>query len=33
MDFGGFRVDFSGGNVGSRWVDIGVVTQDGKIRY
>ena len=33
MDFGGFRVDFSRGNVGSRWVDIGVVTQDGKIRY
>lgn len=33
MDFGGFRVDFSKGNVGSRWVDIGVVTQDGKLRY
>lgn len=33
MDFGGFRVDFSKGNIGSRWVDIGVVTQDGKIRY
>lgn len=33
MDFGGFRVDFSKGNVGSRWVDIGVVTQDGRLRY
>jgi ABC-type branched-subunit amino acid transport system substrate-binding protein len=33
MDFGGFRVDFSKGNVGSRWVDIGVVGQDGKIHY
>lgn len=33
MDFGGFRVDFSKGNVGSRWVDIGVVGQDGKLHY
>lgn len=33
MDFGGYRVDFTKSNVGSRWVDIGVVTQDGKIRY
>jgi ABC-type branched-subunit amino acid transport system substrate-binding protein len=33
MDFGGFRVDFSKGNIGSRWVDIGVVTLDGKLRY
>jgi ABC-type branched-subunit amino acid transport system substrate-binding protein len=33
MDFGGFRVDFSKGNVGSRWVDIGVIGQDGKLRY
>jgi ABC-type branched-subunit amino acid transport system substrate-binding protein len=33
MDFGGFRVDFSKGNVGSHWVDIGVVTAEGKIRY
>lgn len=33
MDFGGYRVDFSKGNVGSSWVDIGVVTADGKIRY
>jgi ABC-type branched-subunit amino acid transport system substrate-binding protein len=33
MDFGGFRVNFAKGNVGSSWVDIGVVTQDGRIRY
>jgi ABC-type branched-subunit amino acid transport system substrate-binding protein len=33
MDFGGFRVDFSKSNVGSNWVDIGVVTAEGKIRY
>ncbi|MBC5785720.1 ABC transporter substrate-binding protein [Ramlibacter sp. USB13] len=33
MDFGGYRVDFTKGNVGSSWVDIGVVTAEGKIRY
>jgi len=33
MDFGGYRVDFSKSNVGSSWVDIGVVTADGRIRY
>jgi ABC-type branched-subunit amino acid transport system substrate-binding protein len=33
MDFGGYRVDFSRSNVGSSWVDIGVVTAEGKIRY
>jgi branched-chain amino acid transport system substrate-binding protein len=33
MDFGGYRVDFSKSNVGSSWVDIGVVTAEGKIRY
>lgn len=33
MDFGGFRVDFTKGNTGSRWVDIAVVTQDGRLRY
>ncbi|MDB5958663.1 ABC transporter substrate-binding protein [Ramlibacter sp.] len=33
IDFGGFRVDFSKGNVGSRWVDIAVVGQDGKLHY
>lgn len=33
MDFGGYRVDFSQGNIGSRWVDIAVIGQDGKLRY
>ena len=32
-DFGGYRVDFSKGNLGSQWVDIGVVSHDGKLRY
>jgi len=33
MDLGGFRVDFSKGNIGSHWVDIGVVDVEGKIIY
>jgi ABC-type branched-subunit amino acid transport system substrate-binding protein len=33
MDLGGYRVDFSRSNIGSRFVDIGVVTAEGKIRY
>jgi branched-chain amino acid transport system substrate-binding protein len=33
MDFGGYRVDFSKGNVGSKWVDIGVINAEGKLRY
>ena len=33
VDFGGFRVDFSKGNVGSRFVDIGVIGADGRLRY
>jgi ABC-type branched-subunit amino acid transport system substrate-binding protein len=33
MDFGGYRVDFSKSNVGSRWVDIGVIGTDGKLHY
>lgn len=33
LDFGGFRVDFSKGNMGSRYVDIGVIGGDGKLRY
>lgn len=33
LDFGGFRVDFSKGNVGSRFVDIGVIGSDGRLRY
>ena len=33
LDFGGFRVDFSKGNVGSTFVDIGVIGHDGRLRY
>jgi branched-chain amino acid transport system substrate-binding protein len=33
IDMGGFRVDFSGGNVGSQFVDIGVIGSDGKLKY
>lgn len=33
LDFGGFRVDFSKSNVGSNFVDIGVIGSDGKLRY
>jgi branched-chain amino acid transport system substrate-binding protein len=33
LDFGGFRVDFSQGNLGSRFVDIAVIGADGKMRY
>lgn len=33
IDLGGFRVNFSKGNEGSKWVDIAVVTADGKLRY
>lgn len=33
VNLGGFRLDFSKGNTGSNWVDIGVVTQDGKLMY
>ena len=33
IDFGGFRVNFDKHNVGSRWVDIGVATGDGKLLY
>ncbi len=32
-DLGGFRVDFSKSNVGSSFVDIGVIGGDGKLRY
>jgi len=32
-DFGGYPVDFAGGNAGSRYVNIGVVTRDGKLMY
>lgn len=33
IDLGGFRVDFSKGNVGSNFVDIGVIASDGKLKY
>ena len=33
MDFGGFHVDFSKDNAGSRFVDIGVIKYDGKLSY
>lgn len=33
VDLGGFRVNFANGNVGSHWVDIGVVSGDGQLRY
>ncbi|MDP4078536.1 ABC transporter substrate-binding protein [Acidovorax sp. A1169] len=33
IDFGGFRVDFSKGNVGSRFVDIAVIGSDGRLLY
>lgn len=33
IDFGGFRVNFAEGNAGSRFVDIGVIGADGRLRY
>jgi ABC-type branched-subunit amino acid transport system substrate-binding protein len=33
LDFGGFRVDFTASNVGSRFVDIAVIDREGKLRY
>lgn len=33
VDLGGFRVDFSKGNTGSRFVDIGVVNAEGRLIY
>jgi ABC-type branched-subunit amino acid transport system substrate-binding protein len=33
FDLGGFRVDFSKGNEGSSWVDIGVSSADGRLLY
>lgn len=33
LDLGGFRVDFSKGNEGSQWVDIGVATAEGRLLY
>lgn len=33
VDLGGYQVDFAGGNLGARYVDIGVVTRDGRLLY
>ncbi|CAN5156338.1 ABC transporter substrate-binding protein [soil metagenome] len=33
LDFGGFHVDFSKSNIGSSFVDIGVISGDGHLRY
>ncbi|MFZ2296095.1 MAG: ABC transporter substrate-binding protein [Polaromonas sp.] len=33
LDFGGFRVNFTKSNIGSTFVDIGVIGSDGKLRY
>jgi branched-chain amino acid transport system substrate-binding protein len=33
LDFGGFRVDFTSSNVGSKFVDIAVMDREGKLRY
>jgi branched-chain amino acid transport system substrate-binding protein len=33
VDFGGYLVDFAGTNEGSKYVDIGVVTKDGRLMY
>lgn len=33
IDFDGYRIDFSKGNAGSRYVDIAVMDQEGRLRY
>ncbi len=33
IDFDGYRIDFSKGNVGSRFVDIAVMDHEGRLRY
>lgn len=33
LDFDGYRIDFSKSNEGSRYVDIAVMDQDGRLRY
>ncbi|MDB5897212.1 MAG: transporter substrate-binding protein [Ramlibacter sp.] len=33
IDLGGYRVDFSKSNIGSKWVDIAVIGADGKLKY
>jgi len=33
VDFDGYRIDFSKGNAGSRFVDIAVMDFEGRLRY
>ena len=33
QDYGGFRVDFTNGNTGGNWVDIGVISAAGRLVY
>ena len=33
MDMGGYNIDFAGGNIGSQFVDIGVIGQSGRLVY
>jgi branched-chain amino acid transport system substrate-binding protein len=33
IDFDGYRIDFSKSNEGSRYVDIAVMDQEGRLRY
>ena len=33
VDLGGYLLDFAGTNVGSRYVDIGVITREGRLMY
>jgi branched-chain amino acid transport system substrate-binding protein len=33
FDFGGYRVNFASGTVGSRFIDFGVIGSDGKLKY
>jgi branched-chain amino acid transport system substrate-binding protein len=33
LNYGGFRVDFSKGNVGGKWTDMSVIDAYGKLRY
>jgi len=33
VDLGGFRVNFARSNIGSSYVDIGVVNADGRLIY
>ncbi|MEO6292520.1 MAG: hypothetical protein ABIO88_07845 [Burkholderiaceae bacterium] len=33
IDLGGYVIDFAGTNVASKYVDIGVITKDGRLMY